>query len=98
MKGLRKSRKSKRKKADPVVKVRRRLISLPSVKSFKDFNCSGLIRVLDREKDKFPEFALYPRNRNLAKIVKGLRDAGLAQEEKGKWVLRTDKFNVFVYV
>lgn len=94
---LRKSRKRKKAK-DPVLKVRRKLISLPHVKAFKDFNCSGLIRVLDREKDKFPEFALYPRNRNLAKIVKGLRDAGLAQEEKGKWVLRTDRFNIFVYV
>lgn len=93
---LRKSR--KRKKADPVLKVRRKLISLPAVKSAKDFNCSGLIRVLDREKDKFPEFALYPRNRNLAKIVKSLRDAGFEQEERGKWVLRNDKFSIFVLV
>jgi len=94
---LRKSRKSKKAK-DLVLKVRRKLISLPNVKSAKDFNCSGLIRVLDREKDKFPEFALYPRNRNLAKIVKSLRDAGFEQEERGKWVLRNDRFSVFVYV
>ena len=80
------------------VKVRKKLISKPTVKSFKDFNSPGLIRVLDREKDKFPEFALYPRARNVGKVAKSLRDAGLKQEETGKWVLRTDKFNIFVYV
>jgi hypothetical protein len=79
------------------IRVRRKLISKPAVKSFKDFAASGLIRVLDREKDKFPEFALYPRARNKAKVEKSLRNAGLKEEEKGKWVLRTDKFNIFVY-
>jgi hypothetical protein len=83
--------------ADPVIHVRRKLVNAPPVKSFKDFPCSGLIRVLDREKDKFPEFALYPRARNKAKIEKSLRYAGLKEEEKGKWVLRTDRFNIFVY-
>ena len=68
------------------------------MKGFKDFNSPGLIRVLDREKDKFPEFALYPRARNVGKVTKSLRDAGLKEEERGKWVLRTDRFNVFVYV
>ena len=79
------------------IKVRKKLISKPVVKSFKDFPASGLIRVLDREKDKFPEFALYPRAKNVAKVSKSLRDAGLKEEEKGKWVLRTDSFSIFVY-
>lgn len=88
-----KSRKPKKK----TIRVRIKLISKPAVKSFKDFPASGLIRVLDREKDKFPEFALYPRAKNKAKIEKSLRNAGLKEEETGKWVLRTDNFNIFVY-
>lgn len=79
------------------IRIRRKLVSKPAVKSFKDFAASGLIRVLDRDKDKFPEFALYPRARNKAKIEKSLRHAGLKQDEPGKWVLRTDTFNIFVY-
>jgi hypothetical protein len=79
------------------IRVRRKLINKPAVKSFKDFPASGLIRVLDREKDKFPEFALYPRAKNKAKIEKSLRHAGFKEEETGKWVLRTDNFNIFVY-
>ncbi len=78
-------------------KVRRHLVSKPAVKGFKDFAASGLIRVLDREKDKFPEFALYPRARNKGKIEKSLRHAGLKEEEPTKWVLRTDRFSIFVY-
>jgi hypothetical protein len=88
-----KSRKPKKK----TIRVRRKLINKPAVKSFKDFPASGLIRVLDREKDKFPEFALYPHAKNKAKIEKSLRHAGLKEEESGKWVLRTDNFNIFVY-
>lgn len=89
----------KRRSADPqVLHVRRKLISLPNVKSYKDFQGGGLIRVLDRDKDKFPEFALYPRAKNTGKIEKSLRHAGLKEEERGKWVLRTDRFNIFVYV
>jgi hypothetical protein len=79
------------------IRVRRKLISKPVVKSFKDFPASGLIRVLDRERDKFPEFALTSGARNKSKIEKSLRHAGLKQEETGKWVLRTDKFSIFVY-
>jgi hypothetical protein len=88
-------RRKVQKPKDP--KVRRHFISKPAVKSFKDFAASGLIRVLDREKDKFPEFALYPRAKNKAKIEKSLKHAGFKQEETGKWVLRTDKFSIFVY-
>jgi hypothetical protein len=86
-------KKSKKK----TIKIRRKLISKPAVKSYKDYAANGLIRVLDRDKDKFPEFALYPRARNKAKVEKALRNAGLKEDAKGKWVLRTDKFNIFVY-
>lgn len=89
--------KKSRKPQKKTIRIRRKLINKPAVKSFKDFAASGLIRVLDREKDKFPEFALYPRARNKAKIEKSLRNAGLKEEETGKWVLRTDNFNIFVY-
>jgi len=91
--------KKSRKPQKKTIRIRRKLINKPAVKSFKDFAASGLIRVLDREKDKFPEFALYPRARNKAKIEKALRDADFQQpkDEPGKWVLRTDKFTVFVY-
>jgi hypothetical protein len=89
--------KKSRKPQKKTIRIRRKLINKPAVKSFKDFAASGLIRVLDREKDKFPEFALYPRARNKAKIEKSLRHAGLKEEESGKWVLRTDNFNIFVY-
>jgi hypothetical protein len=96
---LRRKKRSKKqsKKSVPIIQVRVKLISLPNVKSFKDFQAGGLIRVLDRKDDKFPEFALYPKAVNNVKIVKSLRDAGLKQEERGKWVLRTNKFNIFVY-
>lgn len=93
------SKAKKRKTADPeIIHIRRRLVSIPEAKSHKDFNAPGLIRVLDRKDDKFPEFALYPKVRNTGKITKSLRDAGLRQEERGKWVLRTDRFTIFVYV
>jgi hypothetical protein len=89
--------KRKKKQKAPKIKARRHFITKPAVKGFKDFAASGLVRVLDREKDKFPEFALYPRARNKAKVEKSLKHAGFKEEEKTKWVLRTDKFNIFVY-
>jgi len=89
---------TRKKTKKKTIRIRRKLISKPAVKSFKDFPASGLIRVLDREKDKFPEFALYPRARNMAKVEKSLKHAGLKEEEAAKWVLRTDRFNIFVYV
>lgn len=89
-----KSRKPKKK----TIRVRRKLINKPAVKSFKDFPASGLIRVLDREKDKFPEFAFqFVRGRNKAKLEKSLRFAGLREDEPHKWVLRSDNFSIFVY-
>jgi len=86
----------KKYKADPdYLKVRDKLIHKPQIVDYFDVEAkSGLIRVLIREKDSFPEFALYmPKDFTFA----SLEDAGLREEESGKWVLRTDKFNIFVY-
>lgn len=79
------------------LKVREKLTDKPKVLRFKDFKGSGLIRVLEREKDFFPEFALYPRAKNNRRIAKALYNAGLKAESRDKWVLRTNKFNIFVY-
>jgi hypothetical protein len=109
MKKLRKHRKEKHPKAhkgsvrkagrtkgklDPL-KKRTKLIANPQVIRFKDIKGQGLIRVLTRKTDYFPEFALYP-NRMFDTDV--LTDAGFTDEGRGKWVLRTNKFNIFVYV
>lgn len=91
-------------KLDPELKVRKGLIKKPKVTSYKDFKASGLMRVLwlDDPTHKlgeyrlFPEFALYPKRKPA--ILSSLQHAGFKEEEAGKWVLRTNKFSVFVYV
>jgi hypothetical protein len=75
--------------------VRKGLTTKPKVEGYKDHKADGLIRVLYRSKDYFPEFALYPRSS--PSIEKSLVDAGFKEEKPSKWVLRTDKFNIFVY-
>jgi hypothetical protein len=83
-------------KLDPL-KKRTKLMSTPKVQRFKDFKAGGLVRVLYREGHTlFPEFALYPKRSN--DVMLSLVDAGLKQEARGKWVLRTNKFNIFVYL
>jgi hypothetical protein len=79
---------------DPL-KVRKGLINKPKVRGYKDFHGSGLIRVLFRQKDLFPEFTLYLKKQF---PTQSLVDAGLKPEAKGKWVLRTTRFNIFVYI
>jgi len=94
-----------KKKADPIRK-RTKLVSKPGVVTFKDFKGQGLIRVLRRTNwTLFPEFALYvPLEKNHTNPVheeydRMLSTAGLTEENNsGKWVLRTDKFNLFLYV
>lgn len=83
---------------DPVIHIRRKLQAWPPVASYKDYQAPGLIRLLKRKDDVFPEFAFYPQTPNVAKIIKGLKHAGLKEEERGKWVLRTDNFSIFVYM
>ncbi len=85
-------------KLDPSLKVRRKLIKKPKVEVFSDYKASGLVRILERQDGTlFPEFALYPKS-NRALLTESLKDAGLTEEAKGKWVLRTDKFSIFIYV
>lgn len=84
----------KAKRLDPI-KVRKRLISKPKVLWHRDTKSDGLIRVLRRKKDYFPEFALYPKGQF---EHQALKDAGLRQEEPRKWVLRTNKYSIFVYI
>jgi len=83
-------------------KKRSKLINKPKVVSFNDIEGRGLIRVLRREDGShYPEFALYP-SRVMQTIgfhmEESLRDARFSLESKGKWILRTKKYSIFVYV
>ncbi len=82
----------------PKIKARRRLIDTPKVVGYDDYKADGgLIRVLRRSKaSALPEFALY-MGRGSRPFRNALVSAGLIEEEKGKWVLRTNKFSIFVY-
>lgn len=80
---------------DAIVIVRKDLIQKPSVMGVSDIKADGLLRILTRKKDYFPEFALYPKRSIGAQCLK---DAGFTHEGKGKWVLRTNKFNIFVFI
>jgi len=83
---------------DPL-KARKGLIKKPKVLAFKDYDAKGLIRMLHREDGTlFPEIAIYPTSHKLVTLTDCLKDAGLKQEARGKWVLRTNKFNIFVYI
>jgi len=85
-------------KLDPL-KVRKGLTKKPKVLNYMDYKGEGLMRVLVREKDRFPEFALYITKPKAWQTTKdALIDAGLMEESRGKWVLRTNKFNIFVYI
>lgn len=82
-------------KLDPL-KARKGLIKSPQVLRFNDLKGDGLVRVLHRKDGSyFPEFAFYPRSRTF--LRESLRDAAFNEEEAGKWVLRTNKFSIFVY-
>jgi hypothetical protein len=83
-------------KHDPL-KVRKGLTNKPRVTDYLDIKGKGMIRVLRLAIGKnFPEFALYMEKRK--PLIAGLSHAGLKEESKGKWVLRTNKFNIFVYM
>lgn len=87
-----------KKTLDPAKKltIRKKLVKQPKVIRYIDFKgSSGLIRVLERTTDHFPEFALYMR---MSKpLRKSLVDAGFTEEQANKWVLRTNRFSIFVY-
>jgi len=86
------------------VQVRKRLIRVPQVRGYLDFeNGDGMIRILDRmDGSFFPELAIFmgkakpPMNRKI--VSKFLVDAGFTKETHSKHVLRTNKFNIFVYL
>jgi hypothetical protein len=86
------------------IKIRRKMINIPAVKRHWDIHTTSVLRLLDRLDDSaFPEFALYPTGTQRSKapsllLFKALRNAGLKEEEPRKWVLRTDKFNIFIYI
>lgn len=97
------TKKRKRKKRlDPELKVRKKLIATPRVLKFKDYNArEGKIRVLWRvNKTLFPELMLALKFKGMAHEVQDdmLKDAGFTEESKGQWVFRSNKFSVFVYV
>jgi hypothetical protein len=89
---------------DPI-KQRKRLIARPAVVSYADFEGrDSMIRVLLRtDETAFPELALYPSYgytppydpKRMAEIFK---EAGFTDEGRGKWVFRSNKFSVFVYL
>jgi len=75
------------------LKVRTRAIEKPRVVRVRDIKGSGLFRVLEREDEsRFPELAIYPKRID----QKALKDAGFKEEKRNYWVLRTNKFNLFV--
>jgi len=84
---------------EPKIKARRKLIGKPIVTGYDDYKANGgVIRVLEREKaSALPEFALYMKEGS-SLLTEALISAGLIEEEKGKWVLRTDKFSIFIYM
>jgi hypothetical protein len=92
---------------DPApLKQRKKLKKFPAVNSYRDIkaNSGNLTRILYRvDKTVFPEFALY-HDRATAKhkqtILEALQHAGFEADPtaKGRYVLRTNKFNVFIFL
>lgn len=96
----RKKRGRPRKTHDPaqVIKVRRGMVEKPKVLGFGDYEGDGLIRVLEREDGSlFPEFAIFMKDVDDS-VVGSLEFSKLKEEKKNKFVLRTDRFNIFVYL
>lgn len=87
---------------EPEMKVRKKLIAVPRVEAFKDYRASqGLVRVLQRANNTlFPELMLALKFRGMAHEIQDdmLKDAGFTEEERGMWVIRSNKFSVFMYV
>jgi len=97
----RKRGRPRKKTYDPaqVVRIRKSMITKPKVLGFGDYDCEGMIRVLEREDGSlFPEFAFYFNGKADSMVIESLEFAGLKETERNKFVLRTDKFNIFVYV
>jgi|SRR5271157_2288718 len=93
---------SKKAKKEPQMKVRTKLIAVPRVTEFKDFRASqGLVRVLHRvDGTLFPELMLVLKFRGMKHQVQDdmLKAAGFTEEKTGMWVMRSNKYSVFMYV
>ena len=100
----------KRANLDPALKQRKKPVKNPIVTSYRDIkaNSGCLTRLLYRSSGKhsetvFPEFALYHdklRGIKLVDLKQALLNAGFTQDptEKSRYILRTNKFNLFVFV
>jgi len=100
LKTKRKKRGRPRKTHDPaqVIKIRKRMVEKPKVLGFGDYEGDGLIRVLEREDGSlFPEFAIFMKDVDDL-VVGSLEFSKLKEEKRNKFVLRTDRFNIFVYL
>ena len=85
---------------DPL-KPRKELIANPQVEKFHDYNALGTVRILHRKEAlSFPELALTAEHKGsyMREIGEALKNAGFTDELRGKWVFRSNKFNIFVYI
>ena len=94
-----KKRKRAKKKLDAEAKVRKKLIANPQVQRFVDAKSNwAVVRVLHRK-------GAPPLAEIGVKVVSGKVEvkeavdaAGFTNEGQGKWVWRSNKFSVFIYV
>lgn len=79
--------------------TRKKLIANPQVTGYVDAKTNwAVIRVLYRRNaPALPEFAMKAISGTM-ELHDGLQAAGFTDEGRGKWVLRTNKFNIFVYI
>lgn len=87
-------------KLDPKLRTRKALIANPPVTRHTDYDALGTVRILHRENAlSFPELALTVEKKGgKSELKNALENAGFTDEKSGKWVLRTNKFNIFVYI
>lgn len=101
---LRKHRKQKhpgahKKSVKKALKTRKQLVANPQVLSFRDIKVPGTVRVLKRrDAEDFVELAVTVPGHYREAVMPSLKFGGFTDEKRGKWVLRTNKFNIFVYV
>jgi len=93
---------TRRKKLDPALKTRK-LTATPKVHRYDDLTgVDSTVRILTRQNaEPLPEFGLFVKASGYhvsQPFLDMLDAAGFTYEDRGKWVLRTNKFNIFVYV
>jgi len=99
-------RRKRKKKADPDIEVRKEpkpaeVLGIGEVLKIRDWKAKGLVRVVKGTQKEFPEFALYLSKKKAKPDVHDwhslLLNAGFTKEKEDKYVLRTNKLNLFVY-